>query len=102
VGGAGFPSLPTFGAEKPMALVSIKTQVDIIDGKGTRGGRPVTDLLDEVSALVQNGRSSIGILSHQLVHDELAWQFLEQFFAATSLHAGARWLPVSELMHHSA
>lgn len=92
----GFVGLSTFGEEKPASVLSINTQVDIIDWRGTRGGRTVDDLVADITTHVRGGRTSIGILSHQLVHDEAAWQFLEQLFAATSEHPGARWLSVAE------
>lgn len=91
----GFIGLSTFGDEIQASLVSINSQVDIMDWKGTRGGRPVDDLFSQITKLVHDGRSSIGILTHQLVHDATAWQFLEQLFDATSSHPGASWLPVS-------
>ncbi|MFK8080351.1 MAG: polysaccharide deacetylase family protein [Granulosicoccus sp.] len=98
IGALGFKGLSTFGEEKPGCPRSVNTQVDIIDWKGTRGGRPANELADEVTMQVQNGRSAIGILTHQLVHDEAAWHFLRQLFEVSSAHAGARWVSVSELM----
>ncbi|MFK7994080.1 MAG: polysaccharide deacetylase family protein [Granulosicoccus sp.] len=94
----GYVAVSTFGDESPTPVVSINTQVDIIDWRGSRGGRPVANLASEIVALIQSGRSSIGILSHQLVHDEQAWQFLEQLFTVLSGHPGARWLAVSDLL----
>ena len=99
----GFSAVSTFGDELTHEaadeLLSINTQVDIIDWKGSRGGRSAIDLEAEIIDYLQAGRSSIGILSHHLVHDESAWQFLEQLFKATSDHPGARWLSFPELQH---
>ena len=103
----GFSAVSTFGDESTEEsthvatdeLFSINTQVDIIDWKGSRGGRLAIDLEAEIIDYLQAGRSSIGILSHHLVHDEAAWQFLEQLFKATSDHPGARWLSFTELQH---
>lgn len=92
----GFVGLSTYGDEKPTSVLSINTQVDIIDWKGTRGGYAVDYLATQMTIQLHEGRSSIGILSHQLVHDEAAWLFLEQLFDATAGHPGVRWLPVSE------
>ncbi len=97
----GFRGLSTFGDEKSTGIQSIiirNTHVDIIDWRGTRGGRPAVDLVAEIVAHVKQGRTSIGILSHHLVHDEAAWCFLQQLFATTSEHPGARWLSIDELL----
>lgn len=96
--GLGFQALSTFGDEAPSEVSSINTQIDIIDWKGSRGGRSITELETQIMDCLRAGRSSIGILSHHLVHDEAAWQFLAQLFEATSQHPGARWVPVSHLM----
>ena len=101
-----YRGVSTFGDENSAGVMSINTQVDIIDWKGTRGGRAFADLASQIVTHVQNGRSSIGILSHHLVHDETAWQFLEQLFAKTSTtttnttsgYPVAHWLPISELL----
>ncbi|MFK7857541.1 MAG: polysaccharide deacetylase family protein [Granulosicoccus sp.] len=98
LGELGFTGLSTFGEEKPTAVMSINTQVDIIDWKGTRGGRSLAALISEITACVQTGRSTIGILTHQLVHDEPAWYFLEKLFDVIAEHSDARWLSVSELL----
>ena len=94
----GFTAVSTFGDEKSTALLSVNTQVDIIDWKGNRGGRPAIDLEAEIIDCLEKDRSFIGVLTHHLVHDEAAWQFLQQLFEATKDHPGARWVSIKELL----
>jgi len=98
LGALGYKAISTFGDERPTAIVSINSQVDIIDWKGTRGGRKATELALEIISHLERGRTTIGILSHHLVHDEAAWQFLERLFETTSAQADVYWRPVSELL----
>lgn len=97
--GLGFEGVSVFGDEQATPIVSINTHVDIIDWKGNRGGRAIEELAFELAASVQSGRSFIGILTHHLVHDERAWQFLEEMFDAVSGHPGVQWVSVNELQH---
>lgn len=98
----GYKGLSTFGNKaEGMSIADVKivnTQVDIIDWKGNRGGRAVVELSSEIVTQLQENRSTIGILTHHLVHDEAAWQFLEQLFKVTSVHPAVRWLPVADLL----
>lgn len=99
--GLGFEGVSVFGDEQSTPVVSINTHVDIIDWKGNRGGRSIEDLALELAASVQSGRSFIGILTHHLVHDERAWQFLEDMFDAVTGHPGVQWVSVKELLYSS-
>ena len=98
----GYEALSVFGperAETPVRLVN--THVDIIDWKGSRGGRPMDILYAEAAARLNGGKTqatSIGILTHHLVHDDAAWEFLDDFFELTAKHPSCRWIPVRELM----
>lgn len=95
----GFEVVSTFGKEKSAGgPLYINTHVDIMDWKGSRGGKDFNDLIVEIVARLREGSSKIGVLSHHLVHDETAWFFLEQFFATTSAHPGARWYSSSDLL----
>jgi peptidoglycan/xylan/chitin deacetylase (PgdA/CDA1 family) len=99
----GYEALSVFGPERgksPLRLVN--THVDIIDWKGSRGGRPMDALYAEAAAHLQAANQvqvPLGILTHHLVHDAAAWQFLDDLFAATADHPACRWVPVGELMN---
>lgn len=95
----GFRVASVFGRAEAEPLPQINTHVDLIDWRGTRGGRPVPDLMaDLVATLAQPGDEPIGILSHHLVHDDAAWTFLEVLFKATRDHPGCRWAGLHDLL----
>ncbi len=104
--GLGFSAISTFGqageAHDVPALRQINTHLDIIDWKGSRGGRDPKWLAEELAGLLARSRncssSPIGVLAHHLVHDDLAWRFIKQLFAATSQHPAVRWCAADELV----
>ncbi|MFN0113423.1 MAG: polysaccharide deacetylase family protein [Paracoccaceae bacterium] len=97
----GFRALSTFGPEPPDQLLPfVNTHADLIDWRGTRGGREparlVAELVARLGALRGGAAGVAGLLTHHLVHDEAAWAFLEDLFVATR-RAGASWLPAAAL-----
>jgi len=94
----GFKGLSTFGVATPSSIAMVNTHVDIIDWKGTRGARNANELVIELVDIIKNTRIPIGILTHHLVHDAAALQFLQNLFSTTSKHAGAKWVPVNRLL----
>ncbi len=99
--GLGIAGLSTFGPEHETPVPTINTHVDLVDWKGTRGGRDTTTLVAEIVHRLRHvfdDGGSVGILSHHLVHDEAAWLFLERLFRLTSRHEGCIWVPVTELL----
>jgi len=95
--GLGFQALSVFGPEKPAPLQVVNTHVDLIDWRGTRGGRPAAVLLDELALALDRG-APVGVLTHHLVHDADAWDFLAQLFEMTSGHPGCRWTSLADLI----
>ena len=96
----GFRALSTFGDQAHASIAMINTHVDIIDWKGSRGGRTTHDLVIEIIAHLHTSHDAIGVLTHHLVHDDRAWEFLEQLFSATSQHPAVRWVASGELLQH--
>ncbi|MGO6755867.1 polysaccharide deacetylase [Rhizobium leguminosarum] len=103
----GFAALSVYGRAKqdgPMPLLN--THVDIIDWHGTRGGRSeaelVTELVAELRDRFAGSEEPIGVLTHHLVHDVAAWDFLSALFAVTGGHPAVRWSSASELLEHVA
>ncbi len=94
----GYKALSTFGAQSSDAISMMNTHIDVIDWKGTRGGRSINDLFSEMVTLVESTRTPIGILTHHLVHDDPVWLFLEKLFASTTMHAGASWVSINTLV----
>lgn len=93
---AGFRALSVFGPARHGPLPQVNTRVDLIDWRGSRGGRDDAVLEREILDAMAQG--PVGILSHHLVHDGAAWRFLDRLAAATLEHPGCRWVPVSDLL----
>ena len=87
--GLGFTALSTFGPPRlPLApgMAEINTDLDIIDWRGGRRGRPLPELDAELARhLAGTGARPAGILTHHLVHDENAWDFLDALIALPGL-----------------
>jgi hypothetical protein len=100
--GLGLRYLSTFGTEPPHApapgLVQVDCQLDIMDWR-TRRAHPCDVLAGSLAALVRRSSPAapIGILTHHLVHDEVAWTFLADLFQMTARHEAVTWgWPVAE------
>ncbi|MBA8821921.1 polysaccharide deacetylase [Ochrobactrum sp. P6BS-III] len=99
--GLGFHSLSVFGPEKLGPLPMINTHVDLMDWHGTRGARDHVALIDDVVHRLRvmfDGGGSMGFLTHHLVHDESAWQFLDALFEQTVSHPASRWVALPDML----
>ncbi|MBP2551531.1 peptidoglycan/xylan/chitin deacetylase (PgdA/CDA1 family) [Neorhizobium galegae] len=96
----GFTSLSVFGREKSAPLALLNTHVDIMDWHGSHGGKPAEALFAELLSYLagEEPMRPIGILTHHLVHDAAAWDFLEQLFALTASHPACRWRHSAEIL----
>jgi peptidoglycan/xylan/chitin deacetylase (PgdA/CDA1 family) len=100
----GIEALSVFGPEKSGPVVVVNTHADIMDWHGTRRCRAAHDIVaDIIKRLHETERTgaSMGLLTHHLVHDEAAWEFLEGLFAATAGHPACRWVALSDLLPSS-
>ena len=95
---AGFSALSVFGAARPGSLPQMNTHVDLIDWRGTRGGRPAGLLLEEIAKWGRSPEPAVGVLAHHLDHDEAAWAFLSDLMAATTDHPGVAWVDPKSLL----
>ena len=107
LGAAGYRGLSTYGPRARVlaapGVVQVNTHVDVIDWRGGRGfvgeaaalGLAVGHLAARRAA-AGNGGEPTGLLSHHLVHDAAAWDFIEAFIAATADHPAVRWLDAAE------
>ncbi len=103
----GFKGLSTYGWPKPSEphnLAIINTHIDIIDWKGSRGGLPRKVLIDNLVEALQTARAlnptqppAIGVLSHHLVHDELAWNFLEELMSFSAKNNQIAWKSAKQI-----
>ena len=106
--GIGLTSISTFTWQlfpQIPGLVQLNTQVDIIDWKGTRGGRAETGLVDDLLLALQTARrksgAPVGVLTHHLVHDEIAWAFLADLFQFCAERSDVRWCQAASLVDGS-
>ena len=102
---SGFEGLSVFGrvkAKQAAFLPIINTHVDLMDWHGTGGcrdhGELVAALVGELQQRFDGSDEPVGILTHHLVHDELAWTFLRMLFAVTAETPGGRWVSIRELL----
>ena len=94
----GFQALSIFGRETHAAIPMMNTHVDLMDWRGTRGGRPSNTLLADFATAVNRG-GPVGFLTHHLVHDAQAWEFIELLFRLTAAHPGCCWTSLPEMLH---
>ena len=91
----GFALLSVFGRERPGSPIPlVNTHVDIMDWHGTRGGRPMPVLFQELADQIESTDPApiIGVLTHHLVHDAAAWEFLDRLFAIAAAHPACQWV----------
>ncbi|RVU07464.1 MULTISPECIES: polysaccharide deacetylase family protein [Rhizobium] len=99
----GFTALSVYGrARQGGPIPLLNTHVDIIDWHGTRGGRSEAELVAELVAELRDrfagSDEPIGVLTHHLVHDAAAWDFLSALFTATGRHPAVHWSAASALL----
>jgi hypothetical protein len=97
----GYQTLSVFGRNKPASLPLLNTHIDLMDWHGTGGGRPHDALFEEIATRLRSepqGGSITGILTHHLVHDDVAWAFLEKLFELTANHPAISWRASRQLM----
>lgn len=98
----GFAALSVFGRPKPASIRMLNANVDIMDWHGTRRCRDHGVLVGEIVARLEqarmHGADPVGLLTHHLVHDEMAWSFLENLFEITARHRACRWRSVAEML----
>ena len=102
LGRLGFRALSCFGPQGQQASVPVfNTHVDLIDWRGTRGGRDPSLLAEELLTHLQGSGADgkpVGLLTHHLVHDASAWEFLARLFTLTRHFSCCLWVSVADLI----
>ena len=104
----GFRGLSTYGpratAEPAPGLIQVNTHLDIIDWRGSRGFVGQEKALAQLIARLGDRRTCradpsepTGLLTHHLVHDAGAWDFIASLLRRIARHRGARWLAPAEV-----
>lgn len=91
---AAYKALSVYGPEMPDRLPLLNTHVDVIDWRGTRGGKDHDVLFAETAARMRQANATggmTGILTHHLDHDESVWAFLQSLLSVTTSHPACRW-----------
>jgi len=83
----GFRALSTFGPtpEQDAGIRRLDSDLDIIDWRHGRVGRPLDDLSRKLAGLVAL-QDVVGILTHHLAHDATAWAALEEMLGRLRDH----------------
>jgi hypothetical protein len=99
----GYRAVSVFGLAKRAPIGLINTHIDIMRWHGVRGGLPHTEviarLVEELQIRFDGHDEPIGVMTHHLVHDDLAWDFVETLFEETADHAAIEWRPVGHFVH---
>lgn len=90
----GYKALSVYGPEEENSLPLLNTHIDVIDWRGSRGGKDHDTLFADIAMRIRTAHDSgrmTGILTHHLDHDETVWAFLRSLFEVTSSHPACRW-----------
>ncbi|NTF33141.1 polysaccharide deacetylase family protein [Rhizobium skierniewicense] len=91
---AGYEALSVYGPETSGSIPLLNTHIDVIDWRGTRGGKDHDLLFAETAMRMRQAQETggmTGILTHHLDHDDSVWAFLDSLFTLTANHPGCRW-----------
>ncbi len=83
--GLGYSALSTFGPPEPDGMRHLNSDLDIIDWRNGRVGRPLDDLARKLAAIVDR-QDRVGILTHHLAHDATAWATLDELLERLRAH----------------
>ncbi len=100
----GYRAVSVFGLAKQAPIGLVNTHIDIMRWHGVRGGLPHAEIIGRLVEELQNrcdgNDEPIGVMTHHLAHDDLAWSFIETLFEETVGHAALEWRPVGNFVHH--
>ena len=97
----GYSGYSTFGVVdlQPVLLGQANMHVDIIDWRNTRRTFAFEQIVVQIVTHLQARRhgaapidETTGFMTHHLVHDKRAWEFIDGLFALCQRHDAARWL----------
>jgi hypothetical protein len=96
---AGYEALSASRGRKPAAPVQglprVDCHIDVIDWRGSRGFIGTEAALAQAATALAEAEGTVGLLTHHLVMDPAAWDFVAVFVARVKARGG-RWLDVAE------
>ncbi|PZM15156.1 polysaccharide deacetylase family protein [Rhizobium tubonense] len=104
LGDLGYRAVSVYGQSSAMSSIAlVNSHVDIMNWHGVRGCRPhaelVANLVTELANRFDGGSEPIGVLTHHLVHDAAAWDFIAQLFEETKDSSAVGWRGIAELLN---
>ncbi len=102
LGEIGITAFSTFAHKRSFPEIQANTHVDVMDWKvpGGAAGKAPDQLLTELATALAvsraNGFHPVGLLTHHLVHDEVAWSSLSDVLAKTDLN----WVSFEHALDH--
>ena len=96
--GLGYSALSCF-APTPEAspIQRLDSDLDIIDWRGGRIGRPLDDLARKLAGIVDR-QDRLGILTHHLAHDAAAWDALSDVVERLASHPAVHFATAASLL----
>jgi hypothetical protein len=94
----GYSALSCF-APTPEAspIPRLDSDLDVIDWRNGRVGRSLDDLARKIAGIVER-QDRLGILTHHLAHDAVAWDHLEEVIGRFAEHPAVRFVAAAELL----
>jgi hypothetical protein len=100
--GLGFSALSCFAPTPPTSPIArLDSDLDIVDWRGGRVGRSLDDLARKIAGIVER-QDRLGILTHHLAHDEVAWINLGEMLNRLAEHPAVRWTAAAGLLNSRA
>ena len=99
--GLGYSALSTFGPPEPDGMRHLNSDLDIIDWRNGRVGRPIDDLARKLAAIVDR-QDRVGILTHHLAHNATAWTALEEMLERLRSHPAVVFTDAATLLRSEA
>ena len=95
---AGYAALSAF-APTPEAspIPRLDADLDIVDWRGGRIGRPLDEMARKVSGIVAR-QDRLGVLTHHLAHDDAAWAGLASLLDRLAAHPAVRFTDAASLL----
>ena len=95
---AGYSALSAFGpTPSDSALPRLDADLDIIDWRRGRIGRPPDELARKLAGTIE-GQDRLGILTHHLAHDAAAWAGLGALIEGLAAHPAVRFTDAAALL----
>ncbi len=99
--GLGFSALSCFAPTPDTSPIPrLDSDLDIVDWRGGRVGRPLDDLARKLAGIVARG-DRLGILTHHLAHDAAAWDALGALLDRLAAHPAVRFTDAAALLKPS-